>query len=150
MSKRLRRGSVKCIASASCMYIVYSGSKNKGKFVYFSLQRLMFTDIHIDDKWCTLQRFMDENHVHVCDENLITSSSAWPMKVVHIMLVILFPASITMWGTSPLDHEGNDQSAPFLPFPTWTICVVNCGSPFHTGNHPTFPCGEGLQGSFCW
>ena len=98
----------------------------------------MFTNIHIDDKWCTLQLFMDENHVHVWDENSITSSSAWRMKVVHRMLGILFPATITMWGTSPLDHEGNDQSSPFLHFPTWTTCVV-LWLPFSYGKPPHFP-----------
>ena len=74
----------------------------------------MLTHIHIDKKWCILQRFMDENHVHVRDKNLITSSLAWWMKVIHRMLRILFPATITMWGTSPLDHEGNNQSSPCI------------------------------------
>ena len=111
---------------------------------------LMFTHIPRDKEWCTLQRCMDENHLHVWDKNLTTSSSAWRMKVVHRMLEILFPATITMWGTSPLDHVGNDQSSPFLHFPTWATCPV-LWPPFSYGKPPHFPmwAGEGLWGSLC-
>ena len=80
LSEHLRRGYRNCrsrlgVAGSNAWlpaFIMYTLCyvKNKGIIFFLSLHIHLFTHIRIDEKWCTVQCSVDENHLYLGTKNL--------------------------------------------------------------------------------